>query len=105
MNQSNLTMAHHVANQLQEALEADDDEMDVLSSFHSDMSAYRQDSYAHLEIAGIGIFHETFVWWMSDNSIVLVGWKADDEVVIGVLPPDTDFRPAIFQDGEMKTLH
>jgi len=46
--------AHAVAAQLQDTLEADDYERDVLIAFHSVMSEYKQDSYAHLEVVGVG---------------------------------------------------
>jgi len=42
---------------------------------------------------------------MADDSILLVGWKDEMELVIGVLPPNSQFNPATYHDGELNILH
>lgn len=104
-NQDGTYIAHEVANQLRDALESDDDGNEVLVEFHSEMSEYQQDSFAHLQVVGYGVLHEAFVWWMADHSILLMGWESEEELVVGVLPPESCFTPAAYNDGKFLTLH
>ena len=48
---------------------------------------------------------DAFVWWMDDQSILIVGWQDEETVVASVLPPGAEFTPAPYYDGEVVTLH
>ena len=98
-------VAHDAAKQLQAALEVAEDEMDVLILFHKAMAVQLHNSYAILEVVGLGVLHETFVWKFHDDSLLIVGWKAEDEIAIGVLPPGTPFTPTAYFDNTAHTIH
>lgn len=100
-----LFVAHESAKQLQADLEVAEDEMDVLISFHTSMTDQLHNSFAVLEVVGLGVLHEAFVWKYSDDSLLIVGWKSHDEIAIGVLPPGTPFTPTAYSDGKAHTIH
>lgn len=97
--------ASQIANDLEESLECAEDSLAVLTEFHERMANRRQDSFAVLEIAGLGPISETFAWWMDDQSILFVGWKDDETVMIGVLAAGSVFTPVPFYDGMVRSLH
>ncbi len=97
--------AHGVARQLIDALECDDEVLNVLSEFYAEMSAHKHESYTHLDVVGVGVLHEVFVWWMDDDSILVVGWESEEEVAVGVLPPDAQFTALPFYEGKVTTVH
>jgi hypothetical protein len=102
--ESNLD-ANRFAIELQETLEYGDDLVEVLTEFHAQMADYESKSYAVLTVTGADTIAEAFVWRMGDESLLVVGWQDDDTVVIGVLPPGTQFTSVPYYDGEVVTLH
>ena len=97
--------ATRMASELQEALDCGEDSMEVLTEFHARMAGYRNNSYAVISVAGRGTFAEAFVWWMDDQSALVVGWQDEETLVVGVLPPGAQFTPLPYHDGNVVTLH
>jgi len=98
-------VAHDSAKQLQAALNTAEDDIEVLVAFHNAMADQLHNSFAILEVVGLGILHETFVWKFSDDSLLIVGWKHEDEIAIGVLPPGTPFTATAYFGGSAHTIH
>ena len=102
--------ARKLAIELNAQLEACEDESEVpaiLLAFRAAMAlvCIKQDSYAYLEVVGLGALREAFVWWADDNSILLVGWKTPSELAVGVLGPESTFTPTAYEGGKGHTLH
>ena len=97
--------ATRMASELQDALDCGEDSMEVLTEFHAQMAGYESKSYAVISVAGRGTFAEAFVWWMDDQSALVVGWQDEETLVVGVLPPGAQFAPLPYYDGSVITLH
>ena len=97
--------AMRIAKELQESLDYGEDLVEVLAEFHAQMAGYRNTSYAELTISGSCTIAEAFVWWMDDQSILVVGWQDEDTVVVGVLPQGSEFAPQPYHDGKVVSLH
>ncbi len=102
--ESNLD-ARRMANELREALECGEDTIEALTEFHAKMAGYESKSYAILMVTGGINLADAFVWWMDDQSILIVGWQDEETVVAGVLPPGAEFTPAPYYDDAAHTLH
>jgi hypothetical protein len=96
--------AHDSAEDLQARL-LEDDEMCALTEFYNSMEKFKCEAYVALEIVGIGILREVFVWEMPDTSVLVVGWKSEDEIAVGVLAPGATFTPVPYANGQIQTLH
>lgn len=98
--------AYTFARKLQDTLEtSDEDEVALLTAFHASMAGYPVKSYQQVHIVGRGLLHEVFLWCMPDESFLVVGWASEDEVIVGVLPPGSEFKPLPFADGKIQTIH
>lgn len=102
--------AHEYAVELSDQLSSCDDEDDVpglLNTFYSVMRglAKKSDSYAYLDVVGLGALREAFVFWVEDDSILLVGWLTPCELSIGVLPPTSQFIATAYEGGRGHTIH
>jgi hypothetical protein len=97
--------AQEIAKRLQDALDTDTDDVGVLTAFHEAMRIFPTTSYAALQIVGMGVLHEVFVWKMEDKSSLIVGWISDEEIAVGILPPEAVFTPVPYADGKQQTLH
>jgi hypothetical protein len=53
----------------------------------------------------MGVLREVFVWKMEDKSSLIVGWISDEEIAVGILPPEAVFTPVPYADGKQQTLH
>ncbi len=102
--ESNLD-AVQMANVLRHAFDCGEDTIEVLTEFHEQMAGYRSDSYAVFAVTGSGTLTEAFLWWMDDQSILIVGWQDEETVVVGVMPPGAQFTPLPYYDGNVVTLH
>lgn len=101
--------AQLVAAALSERLEQADNAMEAFSAFCKDMhdggDFVRSESFEVLEIVGLGTLVNCFAWWMHDSSILLVGLKSENELVIGALAPESEFHIAPSAKGQGVTLH
>lgn len=110
-------MAQDVAEQFVIEAEEGDSPLSVLVKFISDMEANdkckKHDSYLFIHVVGFGEIKNCFVWWMQDDSVVMVGISPaetfDDEstesLMVGVLPPGCTFNPVPFTDAGIATVH
>lgn len=101
--------AHKLGAELSEQIEEADDILPVLGKFFAEMKGnpgcVRDDSYAFLQVVGLGTLSECFVWWMQDGSALFVGWKDAERIAIGVVPPDAEFAPLPYDPKGIPTLH
>lgn len=98
--------AYQFARQLQDTLEtSEEDEVALLIAFHASMAAYPVKSYQQVQITGRGVLHEVFLWELTDGSFLVVGWASEEEIVVGVLPPGSEFKPLPFIDGKIQSIH
>ena len=105
--------AQDYADKFTEALEGETPPFAVLVQFvsHTGGSAdcKKHDSYMFMRITGVGDLRNCFVWWMSDDSILIVGFQGDSEeemsVLVGVLSPGSEFVPTPYTEAGIQTLH
>ena len=105
-------LATVVANMFTAQLEADDIDPDVaLAALLITMRsvAVRQDSFARLRITGVGDMRQAFVWWMADDSVLVIGTGVEDEneIHVGVLGAGSKFTPVPYDEASdnIATLH
>ena len=94
-----------MAEDLRCSLECAEDMLEALEDFHQLMADRKQDSYAVLEVVGFCLLKEAFVWWMDDDSILIVGWQSEDKITLAALPTDAEFIPTPYYEGMVRTLH
>lgn len=97
--------ASRVANELREALNCGEDSYKVLTEFHERMADHQQESFVVLEIIDLGIITDAFAWWLDDQSILIMGWKDDETMVLGVLPAGAELIPIPYYGAGLHPLH
>lgn len=75
-----------------------------VNNLHDQMKeeAIQSDSFKLLEVVGMGVLYDAFIWQMQDKSWLVVGFNSPDNVtdlIVGVLPPDTKFSPIPLPGG------
>lgn len=102
-------MAQEVATILSTDMEISDDPLHVFTAFYAAMmeshNFKKHDSYMFIEIVGFGSLVECFVWWMEDDSVLIVGQRPPDDLVVGVLAPGANFHPVPCTPTGIPTLH
>lgn len=101
--------AYQMAKALSKHLDtAEDPELELATALVTfETLAQKSDLYTCLDLAGVGLLSNVAVFWTSDGSILLIGWKNDEDLFIGTLPPDTKFHPVPFDTttGKPAVLH
>ena len=94
-------MAFQIALRLQDKIaevESEEEMYAILIAFRSATKevAVRHEHYEELAITGMGLMKKAFVWWLPDESIVVVGETDEDLCMVGVMAPGTVFEESTY---------
>lgn len=110
-------MAQDFADEFIDSLEEGESPLPALVKLISDMEGNehckKHDSYMFIHIIGFGEVKSCFVWWLTDDSAMIVGVAPDEPVstedagslIVGVLPPGCTFKPMPFTEKGIPTIH
>lgn len=101
--------AHVAAAKLGQSLTLIEDPEVAFATFTAAMDesgmCRKVEAFDYLEIVGFGLIDNCLVWTMRDGSSMIAGWKSDQEIAVGVLPPGVNLEPILMTHRSTTTIH